>query len=204
MSYILKDDYRLSPTQSSFFDVSNKVPWMLKPIWGSLSDNFLLFGYKRKSYIMVMAIGAWLCLLNFGLWLPPIVMSFVLLLLFNVSLSFVSCMAQAVLVENAQEQNRRKDLTEEGKTNIASRGVSTYFGARYIGNILGSLCIMFLFNENKKSRISILDKLCPNGSPCRYPSSFRSAGKQLGVRSPSTDQSFRNSWFDADVPMDRL
>ena len=68
LSYIYKDDYQLSPAQASMFSVSNKIPWMIKPLWGSLSDTFYLFGYKRKSYILVMAVLGWLCNLQFGLW----------------------------------------------------------------------------------------------------------------------------------------
>ena len=56
LSYIYKDDYKLTPAQSSMFDCTNQIPWMIKPLWGALSDNVTLFGYRRKSYLIIMGL----------------------------------------------------------------------------------------------------------------------------------------------------
>jgi len=150
LSFIYKDDFGLSPTQSSFFGVNNQFPWLIKPLWGTISDNFSFFGYRRKSYMIMMAIVCWFCLMNFGIWVPPVSLGFVLLFMHNVGLSFESCMAQAVIVETSQVINRRKDISEEEKSKAASNGVSMFFGARYTGSIIGAIFVMCFLQESKR------------------------------------------------------
>jgi MFS family permease len=43
------------------------LPWLIKPVWGILSDSFSLFGYRRKSYIVLFAILGTLSFLVVGL-----------------------------------------------------------------------------------------------------------------------------------------
>ena len=38
-SYIYTKDYSLEPALSSALDTMTFIPWMLKPIWGVMSDN---------------------------------------------------------------------------------------------------------------------------------------------------------------------
>jgi len=149
-NFIYKDDFGPPPTQASLFGVNNQFPWLMKPVWGIISDNFPLLGYRRKSYMIIMAIVCWFSLMNFGIWVPPIPLGFALLFFYNVGLSFESCMAQAVIVETSQAINRRKDISEEEKKKAASKGVSMFFGARYTGSIVGAILIMCFLHENRR------------------------------------------------------
>lgn len=51
-----KDEFSLSPEEATFTDNLKQVPWLLTPIWGLISDNFLIFGYKRRSYLILSSI----------------------------------------------------------------------------------------------------------------------------------------------------
>ncbi len=53
LSVFLKDDLQLPPAQVSFIEASTFIPWMIKPLYGFLSDSVPLLGYKRKSYLQV-------------------------------------------------------------------------------------------------------------------------------------------------------
>ena len=59
-------------------------------------------------------------------------------------------MAQAIIVENAQETNRRQHAREADKTKTASEGVSMFFGARYTGNMIGSILVIYLLEESNR------------------------------------------------------
>lgn len=39
----------------------SRIPWTIKPVWAMLSDGVPLFGYRRKSYIVL---GSFLCTLS--------------------------------------------------------------------------------------------------------------------------------------------
>lgn len=43
------------------------LPWMIKPLWGFLSDSFSLFGYRRKSYVVLFALLCSVAFLLIGL-----------------------------------------------------------------------------------------------------------------------------------------
>jgi len=149
-SYIYKIDYRLTPSQSSIFDSTNQLPWMIKPLWGALSDSVSLFGYKRKSYLLIMALICWICMLSFGVAIPPWIAGFFILFFMNLSLSFMNCIAEAVLVETAQDVGRKNNMNEQDKIKAASKGVSTFFGAKYAGRVLGAIMLILFLDEAKR------------------------------------------------------
>lgn len=51
LSFFLKDELKLGPAEVSFLMSANFIPWMIKPVYGFLSDAVPLFGYKRRSYL---------------------------------------------------------------------------------------------------------------------------------------------------------
>lgn len=32
------------------------IPWVIKPLWGFISDTFPIFGYRRKSYLIILSL----------------------------------------------------------------------------------------------------------------------------------------------------
>lgn len=65
ISYFLKDDIGLSPAECAALTGAAITPWLIKPLYGFLSDALPLFGYRRRSYLIgAGAVGAvaWLSL----------------------------------------------------------------------------------------------------------------------------------------------
>ena len=52
-SYLFKDTLHLGPAELSALSGLFVLPWTLKPLYGFLSDGIPLFGYKRKSYLIL-------------------------------------------------------------------------------------------------------------------------------------------------------
>ena len=64
-SLFLKETLHWSMMQMSLLGVITSLPWFGKIVFGMVSDNFPLFGYRRKSYIVVSSIAiscAWIIL----------------------------------------------------------------------------------------------------------------------------------------------
>ncbi|NJN61287.1 MAG: folate/biopterin family MFS transporter [Coleofasciculaceae cyanobacterium RL_1_1] len=53
ISFFLKDDLALSPAEVSALLGVVALPWMVKPLFGFLSDGLPLFGYRRRTYLVL-------------------------------------------------------------------------------------------------------------------------------------------------------
>ncbi len=85
------------------------IPWVIKPIYGLISDYVPLFGYRRKSYLLLLnalVIGAFLWLA--GITQPQQVVLAVLLGAFGVAAGDV--LVDAIMVEKGQATGRVKQF----------------------------------------------------------------------------------------------
>ncbi|KAL0323636.1 UNVERIFIED_CONTAM: Folate-biopterin transporter 1, chloroplastic [Sesamum angustifolium] len=53
VSFYLKDDLHLDPAETAVISGISSIPWLVKPLYGFISDSFPLFGYRRRSYLVV-------------------------------------------------------------------------------------------------------------------------------------------------------
>jgi folate/biopterin transporter len=53
VSFFLKDELHLDPSQLALLTGAASAPWLVKPLWGFLSDSVPLFGYRRRSYLVL-------------------------------------------------------------------------------------------------------------------------------------------------------
>lgn len=51
-----KDDLALDPASVGFLTGLGFAPWVIKPLYGFLSDTVPLFGYRRRSYLILCGI----------------------------------------------------------------------------------------------------------------------------------------------------
>src|SRR5262245_5878770 len=96
-------DRGLSPSAVANFFLITTIPWMIKPLYGLLSDFVPLFGRRRKSYFVLTTIlsaagGAWLAMFSehkfWGLALFFTVMGF--------GLAFSDVLTDALMVEEGR------------------------------------------------------------------------------------------------------
>src|SRR5262249_31648908 len=58
LNYYLKEVHGWSPLQVTAFVTLFNLPWIIKPVYGLVSDFVPLFGYRRKSYLIIANIAA--------------------------------------------------------------------------------------------------------------------------------------------------
>ena len=56
--YYLKEVYGWTPVQVTAFITVFNLPWIVKPVYGFISDFVPLFGYRRKSYLVIANVAA--------------------------------------------------------------------------------------------------------------------------------------------------
>jgi hypothetical protein len=53
ITFLLKDTFGLGAAQTAMFFSITVIPWLVKPVYGLISDFVPLFGRKRKSYFLL-------------------------------------------------------------------------------------------------------------------------------------------------------
>ena len=54
--FYLKETLKLPPSTVMYLGSVTTIPWMIKPLYGWLSDTFPLWGYRRKSYMVLSSL----------------------------------------------------------------------------------------------------------------------------------------------------
>jgi folate/biopterin transporter len=102
VSFFLKDELLLSPVQMSTIIGISTTPWMIKPLYGFISDSFPLFGYHRKPYILLSGIigcAAWVCL---GTVVHTSSMATMMILLSSLSVAISDVIIDSIVVQRAR------------------------------------------------------------------------------------------------------
>lgn len=66
----MKDDFNLSPARMGLYMSYVSFPWVIKPLWGIFTDSKPLFGYRRKSYLIIFGLVGgigWIMLAYYGI-----------------------------------------------------------------------------------------------------------------------------------------
>src|SRR5215472_19247400 len=58
LAYFLKEFHGWTPVQVTAFLTIFNLPWVIKPLYGAVSDFIPLFGYRRKSYLVLVNVAA--------------------------------------------------------------------------------------------------------------------------------------------------
>lgn len=101
MHYFFKEVWHWDADQVTEYLTILTLPWVIKPVYGLVSDFIPLFGYRRKTYLFVanaLAVGGYLWIT--GLTNPPQILLALLLTAFGMAASSTLC--GAVMVENGK------------------------------------------------------------------------------------------------------
>jgi MFS family permease len=101
LNYYLKASQGWTPVQITGFVTLFNLPWIIKPLYGLVSDFVPLFGYRRKSYLLLVNVAA---MAGF-IWVTQLAAPgdlFIPLMLTAYTMAISSTLCGAVLVENGQ------------------------------------------------------------------------------------------------------
>ena len=104
LTYFLKQAHGWSPVEISASLAVLDVPWVIKPLYGLISDFLPLAGYRRRSYLLLGSLAAsaafaWVGMLTApGAIIPALVVT-------AVAMAVASTVCGGLLVENGQRLN---------------------------------------------------------------------------------------------------
>ena len=101
LNYYLKEAQHWTPVQVTAFVTLFNLPWVIKPVYGLVSDFVPLFGYRRKSYLLIANVAA---VIGYA-WATQLTAPgdlVVALMVTAYAMAISSTLCGAVLVENGQ------------------------------------------------------------------------------------------------------
>ncbi|HUD86067.1 MAG TPA: MFS transporter [Xanthobacteraceae bacterium] len=101
LNYYLKEAQSWSPSEITAFITLFNLPWIIKPLYGLISDFVPLFGYRRKSYLLLANVAA----VGGFIWATQLTAPddlFVALMVTAYAMAISSTLCGALLVENGQ------------------------------------------------------------------------------------------------------
>lgn len=103
ITFFLKDTLGLSAAQTATFFSITVIPWLVKPLYGLISDFVPLFGRRRKSYFLLTSgiaatMGVILSMMgSYTYWAVAIFFT-----LMGLGLAFTDVLTDALMVENGK------------------------------------------------------------------------------------------------------
>ena len=136
ISYFFKDTLKLSPSYSSFYRSLISFPYIFQPLFGLISDTFPIFGYKRKTYLILCGT------FNLILWL---ILSFhdfsqyiavFILFIINLNNTFINACAGGILVEVSKKLTLIDKKLERFNASHAYKNIGTVLSSILRGFII--------------------------------------------------------------------
>ncbi|MCU0542553.1 MAG: folate/biopterin family MFS transporter [Oscillatoriaceae cyanobacterium Prado104] len=124
VSFFLKDELGMSPAEVSAMLGVVALPWIIKPLFGFMSDGLPIFGYRRRPYIILSGLlgtSAWIALATI-VHTPLAATGAIALSSLSIAVSDV--IADSLVVERA----RKESVSDAGSLQSLSWGASALGG----------------------------------------------------------------------------
>ncbi len=150
LKYLLKDVLHMTASQASYFGAVTMLGWVIKPVWGIISDAFPIGGYRRKSYLILttlLAAAIWFMLGQTQVYTIPF-----LLLMFTTSscaYAFNDVVCDGLMVETGKPHN------------LTGKFQSWQWGAVYTAGIITALAGGWVAVHLKNQTIFTINAVFP-------------------------------------------
>jgi folate/biopterin transporter len=158
-SYYLNETLKLLPAQSEALRATAAMPWIIKPIYGMLSDSVPIWGTRRKSYLLIFSSISALAYLSLSL--PGFISEYhgalVALVVASLGIAFCDVVIDGKVVEAARSE--RDDMAGNLQTlswlslsvgsvlgSMVSGYALTTFGPRgvFLLSAIGPFCVVLI------------------------------------------------------------
>jgi folate/biopterin transporter len=108
VSFFLKDELLLSPVEVSALLGIVFLPWMIKPVFGFISDGLPIFGYRRRPYLILSGIlgtASWVSLATIvhSSWAATLAIA-----LGSLSVAMSDVIVDSLVVERVRDESQAK------------------------------------------------------------------------------------------------
>lgn len=154
VNYFFKDYLIINPSTRSSIQAIVKLPWVIRPLLGLLTDFCPIYGYRRKIYLFICG------LINVISWwfmayvADTTFLTTVLLFMINFCVAFSSVIGEAITVEMTS-------LVNEDKNQCAKETMSNYFILKFCSQLLTSFFKLYFIDIMSLRHIFLIASFLP-------------------------------------------
>ncbi|MBR8826717.1 MAG: folate/biopterin family MFS transporter [Gomphosphaeria aponina SAG 52.96 = DSM 107014] len=124
ISFFLKDDLNLSPAQVAALMGIAAIPWVIKPVFGLLSDGVPILGWRRRPYLILSGIVGCLAWFALATVVHTAGAATITILFISLSVAVSDVIVDSLVVERA----RKESLAQAGSLQSLCWGFSALGG----------------------------------------------------------------------------
>ncbi len=124
VSFFLKDELGLTPAQVSAMLGIVALPWIIKPLFGFISDGFPIFGYRRRPYLVLSGILGAISWVSLATVVHTPIAATLAIALGSLSVAVSDVIVDSLVVERARAESQAK----AGSLQSLSWGASAFGG----------------------------------------------------------------------------
>ncbi|XP_028773513.1 folate-biopterin transporter 1, chloroplastic isoform X3 [Neltuma alba] len=106
VNFYLKDDLHLDPAETAVITGFSSLPWLIKPLYGFISDSVPLFGYRRRSYLVLSGLLGALSWSLMASFVDSKYDAAFCILLGSLSVAFSDVVVDSMVVERARGESQ--------------------------------------------------------------------------------------------------
>ena len=124
VSFFLKDEIGLNPAEVAALTGISSIPWIIKPLFGFLSDGVPILGYRRRPYLILSGFLGTLAWLALAFLVTTPTTATVAILMTSLSVAISDVIVDSLIVARAREES----LGQAGSLQSLCWGVSAIGG----------------------------------------------------------------------------
>lgn len=105
ISFFLKDELGLSPAEVSALVGVAALPWMIKPLFGFVSDGLPILGYRRRPYLILSGLLGFLSWVALATVVHSAWAAVLAIALGSLSVAFSDVIVDSLVVERARQES---------------------------------------------------------------------------------------------------
>lgn len=106
VSFFLKDELGLSPAQVSALLGIVALPWIIKPVFGFISDGLPIFGYRRRPYLVLSGLLGSISWVSLAIVVQTPMAATFAIALGSLSVAVSDVIADSLVVERARAESQ--------------------------------------------------------------------------------------------------
>jgi folate/biopterin transporter len=105
-SFFLKDELGLSPAEVAAMMGVVSLPWVIKPVFGFLSDSLPIFGYRRRSYLIISSILGCTAWVAMGTVVHSAIAAMITITTCSLAIAVSDVIVDSIVVERIRDESQ--------------------------------------------------------------------------------------------------
>jgi folate/biopterin transporter len=106
VSFFLKDELGLTPAEVAALMGIVALPWVIKPLFGFLSDSLPLFGYRRRSYLLLSSVLGSVAWFSLGSFVHSAGAATFVITLSSLAIAISDVIVDSIVVERIRDESQ--------------------------------------------------------------------------------------------------